>query len=98
MDTAVKILAERINNQNHLSDEEKSELLGLLAKVVEEIDDQAPAEKIQPVRDTVAMTADIREQSIPEQLERSLLELEATYPVAAGALGRIAQILARMGI
>lgn len=98
MDSSIERLTERINNQPHLSDEEKQELLGLLAKVVEEVDVEAPDEKIRPVRNSVEMTAGIEEQSIPEQLEESLLELEASYPQTAGALGRIAQILARMGI
>ena len=98
MDSSIEKLTKRINSQPHTSGEEKRELLDLLAKVVEEVDDEAPDEEIQPVRDSLEMTAGVEEQSIPEQLENSLLELEATYPVAAGALGRIAQILARMGI
>ena len=97
MRASIEELAKRIEDQPHLDNAEKLELLGLLANVEKEVDPEA-AEELESVQDIVKLAATADEKSIPEQLEDRLLELEATHPQTATALGRIAHALSRMGI
>jgi hypothetical protein len=98
MRDSIEQLALRIENQPHLDSAEKLELLGLLANVEKEVDPNAAAEQIESVRESLKLAATVEEKSIPEQLEDKLLELEASHPQTATALGRIAHALSRMGI
>ena len=98
MRASIEELAKRIEDQPHLDNAEKLELLGLLANVEKEVDPGAAEEQLESVRDLVKLAATADEKSIPEQLEDRLLELEATHPQTATALGRIAHALSRMGI
>ena len=98
MRESIEQLAKRIENQPNLENAEKLELLGLLANVETEVDPDADDEENAPVRESVKLAAAVEEKSIPEQLEERLLELEASHPQTATALGRIAHALSRMGI
>lgn len=98
MRESIEKLARRIEDQPHLDNAEKLELLGLLAKVDDEVDADSPDDQIEPVRESVKLAAAVEGKSIPEHLEDRLLKLEATHPQTASALGRIANALARMGI
>lgn len=98
MRESIEELARRIEDQAHLDNAEKLELLGLLANVEKEVDSGATEEQLEPVRETVKMAAAVEEKSIPDHLQDRLLELEATHPQTATALGRIADALSRMGI
>ena len=98
MRASIEELAERIERQPHLDNAEKLELLGLLAKVENEVDSGAE-EQVESLRETVKLAVSAAEEkSIPDHLEDRLLELEATHPQTATALGRIAHALSRMGI
>lgn len=98
MRASIEKLSAQIQNQPHLEAGEKQELLSLLSEIEAEAS-EAAAEEITLAMDMVHMTGEsVEAQSIPEQLEESLLKLEATYPRTSAALGRIAHVLSRMGI
>ena len=100
MRSSIDTLSNQIKNQPNLSESEKEELLSLVAEIESEagaVDGGDGAEH--PV--TVAVrqaSADLEQESFSEQLEASLLKLEASYPKTAAAMGRIGNVLARMGI
>jgi hypothetical protein len=98
MRASIEALARHIQNQPHLGDDEKADLLALLENVSEEVDADAPSDQDEPVRETVNLAASVEEQSLPEQWEERLLALEASHPKTAAVLGRIAHALSRMGI
>ncbi len=100
MRNSIKKLSESIQDQPNLKKDQKEELLALLADIEAEVEDaDDDAEETHPVKAAVQLTsAGVDEQSLPEQLEESLVKLKATYPKTAAALGRIASTLSRMGI
>lgn len=100
MRKSIEKLTVRIQSHSDLKKEQKEELLALLADIQAEVEttDEETDDAIQ-VRAAVQMTSvTTEEQSIPDQLEDSLLKLKASYPKTAAALGRIAGTLSRMGI
>lgn len=94
MRESIEKLSARIHAQPHLNEAEKSELLGLLADVADEVGEAGH----DSVRESVDLTAAVEPESVPEQLENSLLELESAFPRTASILGRIGDALGRMGI
>ena len=100
MRSSIETLSNQIKNQPNLSETEKQELLSLIAEIESEAgpaDDGADDEH--PVKVAVRQaSADLEQESFSEQLEASLLKLEASYPKTAAAMGRIGNVLARMGI
>ncbi len=100
MRSSIETLSNQIKNQPNLSDAEKQELLSLIAEIESEAGPVDEAEDDQhPVKVAVRQaTADLKKESFSEQLEASLLKLEASYPKTAAAMGRIGNVLARMGI
>lgn len=96
MRASIEKLSDHIRKQPHLDDSEKDELLQLLSEIESEVD--AGAGDPHPVKTSVQLAADVHPQSLPGQLEENLLKIEATYPKTAAALGRIADVLSRMGI
>ncbi len=100
MRSSIDTLSNQIKNQPNLSEAEKLELLSLIAEIesetgpVDEGDDDE-----HPVKVAVRQAStDLEQESFSEQLEASLLKLEASYPKTAAAMGRIGNVLARMGI
>ena len=98
MRASIEKLTDHIRNQPHLDDTEKEELLDLLSEVVEEVDDDAPKRDVAALRQTVDLAAKVDPDSFPHQLEENLLKIEVNYPKTAAAIGRIADVLSRMGI
>lgn len=96
MRASIEKLSDHIRNQPHLDEAEKEELLLLLSEIETEVD--AGSGDLHPVKASVRLAADTHPQSLPGQLEENLLKIEATYPKTAAALGRIADVLSRMGI
>jgi len=100
MRSSIETLSNQIKNQPNLSDAEKQELLLLIAEIeteTEAVDDGDVGEH--PVTVAVRQASeDLKKESFSEQLEASLLKLEASYPKTAAAMGRIGNVLARMGI
>lgn len=102
MRASIEKLSEQIRNQPHLDEGEKEELLSLVSGIQSEVEtkiDDADAAESHPVKEAVDFAVEGAEaQSIHEQLEDSLLKLEASYPTTVSALNRIAHVLSRMGI
>lgn len=101
MRESIKSLLEQIRHQPHLSQEEKQELLDLVGDIESEVGegDFGDETKAQPLKDALRMTVEEAEKkSVSDQLSDSLLNLEATFPKTAAALGQIGNALARMGI
>jgi hypothetical protein len=99
MRASIEKLSAHIQSQPHLDALEKEELLQLLADIESEVQADASGDPdLYPVRESMDLTADSAPESLPTQLEENLLKIEATYPKTAAALGRIADVLSRMGI
>jgi len=101
MRSSIEALANQIKNQPNLSEVEKQELLSLIAEIESETGagDSDEVDDEHPVKVAVRQaSADLEEESFSEQLESSLLKLEASYPKTAAAMGRLGNVLARMGI
>ncbi|MCB1077260.1 MAG: DUF4404 family protein [Verrucomicrobiae bacterium] len=98
MRDSIEKLTAHIQNQPHLDEIEKEELLQLVEEIQSEVEHQSTHEDLGSVADSVHMASGIEENSFPHQLEENLLKIEAAYPKTAAALGRIADVLSRMGI
>lgn len=100
MRSLIDTLSNQIKNQPKLSETEKQELLSLIAEIESEVDQADDDDDDQhPVSVAVRQAcADLEEESFSEQLEGSLFKLGAGYPKTAAAMGRIGNVLARMGI
>jgi hypothetical protein len=98
MRASIEKLSAHIQNQPHLDESEKEELLDLLSEVEEEVDEDAPKRDVAALTNTVNLAAEVDLDSFPHQLEENLLKIEVNYPRTAAAIGRIADVLSRMGI
>lgn len=96
MRASIEKLSAHIQSQPHLDADEKAELLSLLSDIESEV--ETAAGDAHPLATTMDLAAGIEAPSLPDQLEENLLKIEATYPKTAAALGRIADVLSRMGI
>jgi hypothetical protein len=105
MRESIETLTRRIEAQPHLDEQEKQDLLALIADIESEIDPDAELEgdAEHPVKAAVRLAAgspDAEDEGEGESegFEERLLKIEASYPKTAAALGRIGHVLARMGI
>lgn len=99
MRASIEKLSETIRNQPHLDEGEKEGLLAQLAEIEAEVTSPETSDDIREVEEIVRRVADAAEEpSFFDQIEESLLRLEASFPKTAATLGRIGHVLSRMGI
>lgn len=99
MRASIEKLSQQIKDQPHLDSGEKEELLSLVAGIESEVEAEIDETEAHPVKDALDLAVEGAEaQSVSEQLEETLLKLEASYPKTVAALNRIAHVLSRMGI
>ncbi len=99
MRASIEKLSETIRNQPHLDEGEKAELLAQLAEIESEVESPETSDDTSEVEELVRRAAEAADApSFSEQIEESLLRLEASFPKTAATLGRIGHVLSRMGI
>lgn len=96
MKTTLEELQSRLEANPNLSPEERSDLLELVQELHVEAKDWAEHEKAEEIRKFLKEVATPGENH-PSFQER-ILQFEAEHPTASALIGRLADMLSRMGV